>query len=192
MSLNYKKSNNNPFLSKPTLKYQAYSEVFWFKVRRQQNQCISRRWCFINAFAITCQKSCNTNVTIQTMFFQTCFLTRYKFLYKKVKVKKKFFVAVWVFLIFRFSFSFFDVFLLSLAMSGNLKVACIFFDIFFVFKEELCSTWKKNHVQVMVFNKKAVVKISRISNPKSPLWNLFKFRREYLLINVSRIVCWMF
>ena len=35
------------------------------------------------------------------------------------------------------------------------------------------------------------MKISRISNPKSPLWNLVKFRRAFFLINASRIVCWM-
>ena len=51
---------------------------------------------------------------------------------------------------------------------------------------------KKIHVQIIVFNKKAVVKISRISNSKNPRWNLVKFRSQLFLVNVSIIVCWVF
>ena len=41
------------------------------------------------------------------------------------------------------------------------------------------------------FNKKAVVKICRISHPKGLPWNLAKFRREVFLVDVSKTVCWI-
>ena len=63
---------------------------------------------------------------------------------------------------------------------------------FFVFKESYSAVHKKVHVQVIVFNKKAVVKISRIFNSKRLPWNLVKFRNELFLVNVSKMVCWIF
>ena len=86
---------------------------------------------------------------------------------------------------FCFSFSFFNIFLLSLA-SILLSVFLWFF------RRALWSTWKKIQVQIRVSNKKAVVKISRISNSKGPSWNIDKFHSELFLVNVSKIACWIF
>ena len=98
-----------------------------------------------------------------------------------------FVVAVWFFFffIFCFSFSFFNIFLLSLA-SVLLSVFLWFL------RRALWSTWKKIQVQIRVLNKKAVVKISRTSNSKGPSWNTDKFHSELFLVNVSKIVCWIF
>ena len=49
----------------------------------------------------------------------------------------------------------------------------------------LYRSWKKKQVQIIVLNKN-FVKISRISNSKSPPWNVVKFRSEFFL------VCWTF
>ena len=43
---------------------------------------------------------------------------------------------------------------------------------------------KKSQVQIIVYNKKAVVLISRISNSKRSPWNLVKYRSEFFLVNV--------
>ena len=43
----------------------------------------------------------------------------------------------------------------------------------------------------MVFNKKAVVKISTISNSKNSPWS-FSLENEFFLENISRIVCLIF
>ena len=48
---------------------------------------------------------------------------------------------------------------------------------------------KKIQVQIIVFNKKAIVKIYRISNSKGPLWNLVKFCSEFFLVDISKVVC---
>ena len=91
----------------------------------------------------------------------------------KSKSKK---AAVWLFLVFRFSFSCFNVLLLSLAMStvkqflGDLHL--FWEDILFRLRRALCCAYKKKiQVQIIVFNKKAVVKIYRVFNSKSPPWN---------------------
>ena len=114
------------------------------------------------------------------------------FLYKKVKVKKLLFDF--------FSFSVFHPLLmfyfclLLCRLSSNFQLTCIFFEkIFcFVFKESTLQCLKKIQVQITVFNKKAVVNISRISNSKRPPWNLVKFRSEFFLVDISRIVCCIF
>ena len=49
---------------------------------------------------------------------------------------------------------------------------------FFDFKESTQKALKKILDQIIVFNKTAAVNISRISNPKSPQWNLVKFRSK--------------
>ena len=54
-------------------------------------------------------------------------------------------------------------------------------------KTTLCSTWKKIQVQIIVFNKNAVVKTSRISNSEGPPWKSVKFRSKFFLVKVSRI-----
>ena len=50
---------------------------------------------------------------------------------------------------------------------------------------------KKIQVQIIVFNKKAIVKIYRIYNSKIPPWNRVQFRSEFFLVDISRIVCWI-
>ena len=127
------------------------------------------------------EKNYNEDVTIQIKLFEIFFLTNYKFFeIKKVKVKSIY--CCWL----AFSFLFSIFFLLSLAMLSNLHVDCIFFEksVFFVFKE---NTLKREFKL-----EKAEVKISRISNSKSPPWNLFKFRIEFFLVAVSRIMYWIF
>ena len=49
---------------------------------------------------------------------------------------------------------------------------------------------EKNSSSNIVFNKKAIVKISRISNSKNTPWNLVKF--EFFLVDISRTVSWDF
>ena len=48
----------------------------------------------------------------------------------------------------------------------------------------LCSTWK-----IFKFKEQFLTKSCC---EKSPPWNLSKFRSEFFLVNVSRIVCWIF
>ena len=104
-----------------------------------------------------------------------------------------FIVVVWLFLILWFSFSFFNAFLLSLLYQAIFRWPPSFWDfVFFVFKESTLQHLKKNQVQIIVFNKKIVVKMSRISNSKSLPWNLVKFRSKFCLVNVSIILCWIF
>ena len=69
----------------------------------------------------------------------------------------------------------------------------MFFDktFYFIFKESTLQCLKKIQVQIIAFNKKAVVKSSRISNSKSPLWNfeyqvfLGRYLKNNLLIFFS-------
>ena len=69
----------------------------------------------------------------------------------------------------------------------------MFFDktFYFIFKESTLQCLKKIQVQIIAFNKKAVVKSSRISNSKSPLWNfeyqvfLGRYLKNSLLIFFS-------
>ena len=55
----------------------------------------------------------------------------------------------------------------------------LFGDSFLIFKENTWNSWKSQYKQhqvlIMVFNKKALVNISNISNSKNPPWNLLKF-----------------
>ena len=102
-----KKRKNNPLLSKSTLKYLVYCQVFWVEVRRLQDQCISI-WALVfyycdsnNLLAEKLWYKCNNiNEVFPNMFSNKIYI----FLYKKVKVKKIFIVVVWVFLIFVFFF----------------------------------------------------------------------------------------
>ena len=61
-----------------------------------------------------------------------------------------------------------------------------FLRFFFVFKESTLQYLKKIQVQI-ISNEKAVVKVSRTSNSKSPSWKLLKLRSEFFLVNVLRI-----
>ena len=95
------------------------------------------------------------------------------FLHKKVKVKKLLFKFFWFFV---FLSLLVNVLLLSLAMSTAEQfrwLACFLRRLYISFlRKALCSAWKKIQVQIIAFNKKAIVKISRISNSKSPLRNI--------------------
>ena len=64
-----------------------------------------------------------------------------------------------------------------------------FLRFFISFLRRALNAWKKIQVQIIVFNKKAIVKISRISNSKGPLWNLVKFCSEFFLVDISKVVC---
>ena len=112
------------------------------------------------------------------------------FLCKKVKVKNllfdffSFFVFLSLFLMFYFC-------LLLCQLPSNFQLTCIFFENIFCFvsKESTLQCLKKIQVQIIVFNKKAVVKISWISNSKIPSRNLVKFRSsKFFLVDISRIV----
>ena len=93
------------------------------------------------------------------------------------------------FVVSQFSFfflCFWMFFCLSLTISSDFCVACIFLKKFYFsfLRRALCSTWKNSSLNNS-FNKKAVVKISIITSLKSPLWNFVKFRSGFFLINVS-------
>ena len=92
----------------------------------------------------------------------------------KFPIQKSKKAVVCIFLIFRFSFPFFKVLLPSLNMSTVKQFLGDFFEkIFcFIFKESTLQCLKKIQIQRIVFNKKALVKISRISNSKIPPENL--------------------
>ena len=98
------------------------------------------------------------------------------FLCKKVKVKKllfdffSFFVFLFLFLIFYFC-------LLLYQLSSNFWLTCIFFEKTFcvVFKTSTLQCFKKIQVQLTVFDKNAVVKISRISNSRTHHETLLSF-----------------
>ena len=128
------------------------------------------RWCYSISNNLQRQKHGNANVTILTKFFWICFPIKYKFSYKNGNIKKAF---VWLFLIFRFSFSFFNVLLLPLAESTikqflvDLQVDGRFFVSFLT--RALCHAWK----------------ISRISNSKSPTWSLVNFHSQFFLADIS-------
>ena len=116
----------------------------------------------------------------------------YIFLHKKIKVKKCLLLL----------FSFFSFFIFFLFFQRFSSVSCcvnqflgglhLFWEIFHRFYGEHSLVFEKIQVQIIVFNKKAVSKISRLSNSKSSPWNLVKFCIKFFLENVSRMVCWIF
>ena len=125
-----KKINDNPLLSRSTLKCLVYCQVFWVEVRGLQEQCMSIwEWCFITKFPITC-------------------FTFSHFLF--------------------FFFSFFNVFFCLLLWQTIFRWLASFVRFFVLFQEKTLQYLKKIQVQIIVFNKKADVKISRISNSKTP------------------------
>ena len=116
------------------------------------------------------RKNCNKNITIQTNFFQICFLTKYKiFRIKKLKVKK-YLLLLFDFFSFLVFLSLFLMFFFCLLLCQEIVrlLASFLRRFFFVFKENTLQYLKKIQVQITVFNKNTVVKISRISNSKSP------------------------
>ena len=62
-------------------------------------------------------------------------------------------------------------------------------EFFFDFKESTLQYLKKIQIQIVL--KKTVVKISAISNSKSPSWSLVTIRCEFFLVNISRTVRWI-
>ena len=108
-------------------------------------------------------------------------------LYEKLKVKKylSFLFEFFSFFVFLSLFSmFFLCLLLFQVILGGLQL--FWEDLFYVFKESTLQYLKKIDIQMTVFNKKAVAKISRISNLKSPPWNLVKFRSGLFLICLKK------
>ena len=98
------------------------------------------------------------------------------FLYKKDKVKK----YLLLLFDFFFSFSFFNVFLLSLAILAFVSYLAAFLRFFFFcFQGEYSEVLEKIQVQIIVFNKKAVTKFSRISNSQRTHPELVKFHRFF-------------
>ena len=109
------------------------------------------------------------------------------FLYKKSKSKKL------LFDFYSFFFSFFNV-LLYINCQVVFRCLTSFLRRFFIsfLRRALYSAWKKIQVQIIAFNKKAHVKLSWISNSKTPPWNFVKFRSEFFLVDMSSIVYWIF
>ena len=105
---------------------------------------------------------------------------------KKVKVNKYLLLLFDSFSFFIFHSLFFQYFSF---VSCYVKTFYVFWeDLFFifVFKESTLQYLKKIQVQI-ISNEKAVVKVSRTSNSKSPSWKLLKLRSEFFLVNVLRI-----
>ena len=159
-------------LSKFTLKYIVYCQVFWVEVWGFQDKCISK-WALVFCCYIsnnlpnekTVIQSNNINKTFPNMFSKKI----KKIFHKKVKVKKYLLLLFHLFLIFRFSFSFLSCFFsASCYVKQFLGGLHLFRDLLFVFKESNLRYLKKIRVKIIVFNKKAVVKISGIFNSKSP------------------------
>ena len=179
-------------LSKSTLKYLVYCQVFWVEVRRLQDQCISI-WVLVlyycnsnNLLAEKLWYKCNSiNEVFPNMFSNKIYI----FLYKKVKVKKIFIVVVWVFLIFVFFFLFLSMFFFCLLLCQAIfRWLASSWKFFFVFKDSNLQFLKKIQVQMIVFNMKAVVKIYRIFGSNSPLF-LYKCLKNcvlnFLVLNVN-------
>ena len=95
---------------------------------------------------------------LQKAIWTIFFITKHKFFNIKKKSKK---------------FFFFQCFSsVSCYVKQVLRSLHLFWEDWFLFlRRALCSTWKKIHGQMIAFSKKAAVKISRISNSKSPIWN---------------------
>ena len=107
---------------------------------------------------------------------------------------KKYIVAVWLFLMFDFFLSLFSMLIFSLLLYQAISrwLASFLRRFFTLLRRTLGSTWKQIQVEIKFLTRKAVVKISRISNSKNPPWNLAKFCSEIFLVNVWRIVGWGF
>ena len=63
---------------------------------------------------------------------------------------------------------------------------------FSFFKESTLECLEKIQVQIIVFNKKALVQLSGISSSKNPPWNLGEFCSNFFLVDMSRKVSWIF
>ena len=103
-----------------------------------------------------------------------------------------FIAFVSLFLVFSFFFLFFWIFLFCFLLYQAIFrwLASFLRRFIFVFRE---STLQLKKIQInFFFLTKNVLKISRISNSKSPPWSLAKFRSEFFLVNVWRIVSLIF
>ena len=124
--------------------------------------------------------------------FPNCYFRAKNIIVHIQKIKIKNFIVVVMLLnfsyIFHFSFFPFSMSFLYLLLCEEFlslfKVPHIFLVILFSFLRTLYNTWKNYYrqlqVSIIVFNKKALLNISSISNSKNPPWNLLSF--------VSRIV----
>ena len=102
---------------------------------------------------------------------------------------------MWLFTFFYFLFFlvFFSMFCFCLLLCKETFKWLASFSMFvFIFKESTLQYLKKIQVQIIAFKKKTVVKVSKIPNSNSPLWNLVKFRCKFFLVNVLRLVCRIF
>ena len=109
--------NNNPLLSKSTLKYLVYYQVFWVKLWSPQNQCTPVQalvFYYSNPNNLPRKKNCKANVTIQTKFFPNIFSNKMYLFY--IEKWKNNFCCCLTFSHLSFSSSLFKIFLLSLAM----------------------------------------------------------------------------
>ena len=109
-------------------------------------------------------------------------------IYEKVKVKK--YLLLFDFVSFFVFLSLFSIFFFCLLLCQAIFRGLVSFLSFFVFKESTLQYLKKKLSSNNSFYQKKL--ISTISNSKSPPWNLNKFRSEFFLANVSRIMCWIF
>ena len=95
------------------------------------------------------------------------------------------------------SLSLFNVFLVSLVMwiiFIIFYVAHIYLVILFsFFRRTLSNTWKSHYRQlqvlIMIFNKKALVSISSISNSKNPPWNFLGFVSKIVVNECLKTMC---
>ena len=91
-------------------------------------------------------------------------------------------------LTFSHFFSFFNVLLYVNCQVVFLWLASFLRFFISFLRRALYSAWKKIQVQIIAFNKKAIMKLSGISNSQNLPWNLVKFRSEFFLVSMSRIV----
>ena len=112
------------------------------------------------------------------------------FLYKKLKVKK-YLLSMFDFFSFFVFFPLFSIVLFCLLLNQTIFrwIGLFWEDFFFRFQVEHYAVLEKTQFQIIVFYKKAALKISRIFSSNSAPRNLVKFRKEFFLGNISRILC---
>ena len=125
--LNIKKKKYNQLLSKSTLKYLVYYQVF---LAYKTNAYLYGHWCFITAFSITCQiKKLQCKCNNINKVFPNMFSNKTNFLMQQSKSKKN-----------SFSFFFFQCFNFHFFRWSGSFLRILFFSFL---RRALCSTWKK-------------------------------------------------
>ena len=108
------------------------------------------------------------------------FMTKKKFTLFLSSIVKKY--CFWFFLILFFWFW----------LSPSVFTLIVsFLRFIFLFKENNLQYLKEIKVWIIAFNIKAALKISRISNTRSPPWITVKFYVMFLLVSVSQTMCWI-